>query len=349
MASGEELDKSSKLIKNLFIGLAISVGFVTFFILAVLLLVSVVGGAEISLREIYVGEISAIGEEEIPSEYIPFYKGAGEEYSVNWNVLAAIHKIESGFGENMGPSSAGAVGHMQFMPLTWVGWSYPEGKVSNTDLLDVEVIRKYGGYGLDQNKDGKADPYNAEDAIYAAAKYLMANGASNGDYQSALFAYNNAQWYVDKVLDQAEKYVVVNSNIYFGEYSGSEIAEVGKKWINNSIYVWGGGRNDYDVLHGRFDCSSFVHWAFLQYGIELGNRSSVTTWTLNKLGVEVSLENARAGDIVFFDTFGIDSHVAIYLGNNRCIGSQDSTGVSIFSLDSSYWQGVFSGHIRRIE
>ncbi|HWL32491.1 MAG TPA: lytic murein transglycosylase [Gaiellaceae bacterium] len=103
---------------------------------------------------------------------------AAAAYGVPWQVLAAINKIESNFGRNMGPSSAGAVGWMQFMPDTWLRW------------------------GTDGNGDGLADPWNPEDAIPSAARYLAAaNGRT--DISRAIFAYNHAQWYVDDVLQLA--------------------------------------------------------------------------------------------------------------------------------------------------
>ena len=103
---------------------------------------------------------------------------AGAAYGIPWQVLAAINKIESNFGRNMGPSSAGAVGWMQFMPDTWLRW------------------------GMDGNRDGIADPWNPEDAIHSAARYLAAaNGRT--DISRAIFAYNHAQWYVDDVLQLA--------------------------------------------------------------------------------------------------------------------------------------------------
>ena len=55
-------------------------------------------------------------------ELLAIWKSAGQAYGVPWNVLAAINKIESNFGRNMGPSSAGAIGWMQFMPSTWLRW-----------------------------------------------------------------------------------------------------------------------------------------------------------------------------------------------------------------------------------
>jgi murein DD-endopeptidase MepM/ murein hydrolase activator NlpD len=103
---------------------------------------------------------------------------AGSAYGIPWQVLAAINKIETNFGRNMGPSSAGAVGWMQFMPDTWLRW------------------------GTDGNGDGIADPWNPEDAVHAAARYLAAAGGRT-DIPRSIFAYNHAQWYVDDVLQLA--------------------------------------------------------------------------------------------------------------------------------------------------
>ena len=57
-------------------------------------------------------------------------------------------------------------------------------------------------YGVDANHDGKKDPFNPVDAIFAAARYLKAAGADT-DIRSAIFAYNHADWYVDSVLMRA--------------------------------------------------------------------------------------------------------------------------------------------------
>ena len=114
---------------------------------------------------------------------------AGNAYGIPWQVLAAINKIESNFGRNMGPSSAGAVGWMQFMPDTWLRW------------------------GTDGNGDGIADPWNPDDAVHSAARYLAAaNGRT--DIARGIFAYNHAQWYVDDVLQLAA--------MFGGELAGAD-------------------------------------------------------------------------------------------------------------------------------
>jgi hypothetical protein len=114
----------------------------------------------------------------VPPFLLSIYQAAGIEYGVRWEVLAAINEIETDYGRNLNVSSAGALGWMQFMPSTW------------------------RMYGVDANKDGRKDPYNPVDAIFAAARYLKAAGYEQ-DVRRAIFAYNHADWYVDSVLLRA--------------------------------------------------------------------------------------------------------------------------------------------------
>jgi murein DD-endopeptidase MepM/ murein hydrolase activator NlpD len=67
---------------------------------------------------------------------------------------------------------------MQFMPDTWLRW------------------------GTDGDGDGIADPWDAQDGVYSAARYLAAAGGS-ADLRRSVFAYNHAEWYVDDVLELA--------------------------------------------------------------------------------------------------------------------------------------------------
>jgi hypothetical protein len=138
----------------------------------------------------------------LPQEYINIYKEAGQAYNVDWWVLAGIHGVETGFSNNVAVSSAGAVGPMQFMPLTWSGYSNPFASETKYDTNPNRILQ-YGGYGLDPNHDGTADPYDLEDAVFAAAKYLKANGYSV-DPRGAIYAYNHAWWYVDEVMSYAD-------------------------------------------------------------------------------------------------------------------------------------------------
>lgn len=122
------------------------------------------------------------------------------------------------------------------------------------------------------------------------------------------------------------------------------VIKAGYKYIGNSVYVFGGGRNASDIANGRFDCSGFVHWAFGQAGIEVGS----STDSLKNEGKQVSFSEAQPGDLVFFDTYKKDGHVGIYLGNGKFIGSQNNTGIAIEDLSKGYWKQTFNGRVVRI-
>jgi peptidoglycan LD-endopeptidase LytH len=158
--------------------------------------------------------LSSLGKEEVPPEYIPIYKAAEEEYGVPWYLLAAHHRVETKFSTMKTlVSPVGAEGHMQFMPCTFVGWSHPscsglgKGNIPQSQKTDPEVIEKYGGYGVDANGDGIADPFQIEDAVFSAANYLERNGAADGKIEQAVFAYNHSDKYVEDVLYYADRFV----------------------------------------------------------------------------------------------------------------------------------------------
>lgn len=155
----------------------------------------------------------AIPSTSIPEEFIPIYKAAEKEYGVPWELLAAHHRVETKFSQ-MDPliSPAGAEGPLQFMPCSFVGWEHPtcsglgKGDIPEKDKTNPEIIKKYGGYGVDANGDGVADPFDIEDAIFSAAYYLKKHGAADGELEKAIFAYNHSDKYVDDVLYYLQEY-----------------------------------------------------------------------------------------------------------------------------------------------
>lgn len=112
--------------------------------------------------------------------FIGLYQDAASRFGIPWQILAAVHYVESGAsGSTSKGSYAGACGPMQFMPGTW------------------------RTYGVDGNSDGATDITDVNDAVYGAANLLAASGAAEGNIDAALFNYNHAQWYVNKVKDVA--------------------------------------------------------------------------------------------------------------------------------------------------
>lgn len=101
-----------------------------------------------------------------------WYREAERRYGVDWEVLAAVHLVETVVGRIRGTSSAGAQGPMQFLPTTW----------------DI-----YGEGG---------DIHDPHDAILAAGRLLAANGFAT-DPAEALRHYNDSAAYVEGVLRHA--------------------------------------------------------------------------------------------------------------------------------------------------
>lgn len=158
-------------------------------------------------------EISEFGQSEIPAEMLPVYHEAAAQYNVPWNLLAAIHRVETRFS-TIDPmlSYAGAEGHFQFMPCTWTGWGHPTcgglgaGNIPQAEKINPAVIEQYGGFGKDGNGDGVADPFNITDAAHSAASYLADNGANAGNYKRAIFAYNHSEEYLADVLGFMQRF-----------------------------------------------------------------------------------------------------------------------------------------------
>ncbi|MBC2806326.1 C40 family peptidase, partial [Rhizobium ruizarguesonis] len=68
----------------------------------------------------------------------------------------------------------------------------------------------------------------------------------------------------------------VSSNV--GGIEGA--ISTGSTIVGQSPYKWGGGRSQADIDARRFDCSSFVRWAFASAGINLGPVGGTTTDSL---------------------------------------------------------------------
>jgi hypothetical protein len=200
----------------------------------------------------------------VPRRLVPIYEQAAAQYGLGGqgpSILAGINWVETGFGTNLGVSSAAAEGWMQFLPESWEA------------------------FGVDGNGDGLKDPYNPWDAIFAAARLLRASGAPQ-NWHDAIFSYNHAEWYVEKVLRYARRFSDAGTaSIGAGclvsaptEAVGLMVAEAARLSAlrPTTEYIWGGSHGSSPTPpNGPFDCSSAVSH-LLQVG-GFGNPTMDTT------------------------------------------------------------------------
>ncbi len=156
-------------------------------------------------------------------------------------------------------------------------------------------------------------------AIFAcvmAAQAAFADESSTqaGDSDSALFRYRDG---AQKIIDQALDLVGIR-------------------------YRRGG-----DTPQSGFDCSGFVDHVFQE---TLGLILPRSSRELSKTGTEVSRDELKPGDLVFFRTIrNAISHVGIYVGDHRFVHApRPGQSVGITDLREQYWAKRYSG-ARRVE
>lgn len=159
---------------------------------------------------------------DIPADLLDLYRSAaGSCPGLSWAVVAAISKVETNHGRFSGARMLGT-GDVE----PWIVGPPLNGRNGTRAIADTDagkwdrdmvhdravgplqfIPETWRAFGVDANGDGIADPHNFHDAVHGAVRYLCAEGAGHTDrLRGALFAYNNAHWYVDEVLALAVRY-----------------------------------------------------------------------------------------------------------------------------------------------
>jgi hypothetical protein len=253
----------------------------------------------------------------VPRKLAPIYQEAAVRYRLGErgpSVLAAINFVETDFGTNVATSSAGAEGWMAFLPSTFAEW------------------------GVDGNGDGAKDIFNAADAIFSAANYLHDSGAPD-DWQAAVFAYNHADWYVEKVLRYARRFAsggeaavdaagpsCAAAAVAPNEAVARMLAEAERLGAlrPQTEYVWGGSHGDSPTpANGPFDCSSAVSHLLQVGGFD---NPTMDTIALASWG-----EGGPGRWVTIFDTpYGEDAHTFIRFSPEVTPASERYWGTSGF-------------------
>lgn len=155
----------------------------------------------------------------------------------------------------------------------------------------------------------------------------------------------NSYWL--KVKDKRGNTGYISAGSRYTNYGGSSssvsskadrVVSIAKSYMGRVKYDFG-TRNPSKLI---FDCSSFTEFVFAKVGVDLkwGTRYQKSA------GSYVSKGNLRKGDLVFFDTIGVNNkainHVGIYIGGGQFIHATPSkNGLAINSLSSGWWSSHY--------
>ncbi|MGH8697112.1 MAG: C40 family peptidase [Burkholderiales bacterium] len=123
-------------------------------------------------------------------------------------------------------------------------------------------------------------------------------------------------------------------------------ADVGARAARHALEMQGKPYRPGGNTARGFDCSGLVQYSYAQVSMRLP-RSTEAQWAGSRA---VSRSDIRAGDLLFFHQEGKrNSHVAIYVGNNRFVHAPSSgKKVSTASLANRYWSQHFSAARRPV-
>ena len=239
---------------------------------------------------------------DIPQDYLALYRAAAPTCpGLDWSILAAIGKIESDHGRSTlagvadgTENIAGARGPMQFLQPTF-----------------DTVVKQHP---LPPGGNNPPSPWNKHDAIYAAAHYLCDSGAPK-DLRKALFVYNNADWYVNDVLEQARKYsdALVGTGDCNNVQAPNRAAAVAIRFACEQLgepYVWGGNGET------GWDCSGLTTAAYAAAGIHLPRHTQAQ---YNAGPLVPAGQPLMPGDLVLYGPPDDVHHVGLYIGAGKMV------------------------------
>jgi cell wall-associated NlpC family hydrolase len=251
---------------------------------------------------------------DIPGGYLAMYQRSADACpGLPWAVVAAIGKVETNHGRLQAPgvtsgaNFAGAAGPMQM--------GIGVGAAGDA----------FWRFAIDGDGDGRASPYDPADAIPSATAYLCKALRDNGgDVSKAIFSYNHAPWYVDKVLAIASSYAATVSLPPGAE--AADAVDAALQFAFNQLgkpYQWGAtGQN------GFYDCSGLTLRAYQAGGVQLP-RTAATQWDAGVHVVDPSM--VQPGDLVFYASDlsnpATIHHVGIYIGAGNMINAPHTGAV----------------------
>ena len=208
-------------------------------------------------------------QKDIPADYLDAFENAAARYDLGrrgvW-ALAAIARLESNFGKGMDKQQLRTAGPLGLDPTEW------------------------SHFAVDGNGDGRIRHADPADSAATLGRLIW----SRGSLRAGVFTHNQAEWYVQEVLEGADQMQGRCKISYIGwkiapldsgfETAGSTAAIVNglasvpqdappavkaaieaANAISTTPYIWGGGHSSW--YSTGYDCSGAVSFALWGGGL----------------------------------------------------------------------------------
>ena len=188
--------------------------------------------------------------------------------------------------------------------------------VTNSDYNYEE-----SSYDYSEDYSYEEEPqYKYEEPVYEEPEY---------DYEEP--EYTEEPYYEEPSYEEDYNENITTS----GSGDGSYLSEYAQQYIGNP-YVWGG-----TSLETGADCSGFTLAVLGANGITVNGRTAADQAAG---GTQISLDEAQAGDLIYYDNGNGIYHIAIYNGDGTVTHSSSSTsGVTVSDMNYS---GNAAGAVR---
>jgi cell wall-associated NlpC family hydrolase len=341
------LDDLGRELGRLLAGLALVVGLALVLAVAVPLTLVGVGTPAGSLGPAWtlgdVPQVDGVSLEEVPRDQLRLMEqvAGGSSCGLGWPVLAAVARVESGFGRQADQvSSAGAYGYGQFMEATWRAYG---GGVAWRTTDSAEQARP-----IDQRTDSTNFHYALpamERYLCALARETSAREGPSDDLRRALFFYSHTRAtpfdgsdaYVTRVLALAAAY---DRGARLGASGvGSAPAQVAQRYLGVP-YRFGGTSPTTGL-----DCSALVQLVFRQLGVSLPRTAQLQY----EATARIPDTQLQTGDLVFFARTYADphdwiTHVGIYIGGGQMINApNEGDVVRVMPAFAGFWGAHYAG------
>jgi len=107
------------------------------------------------------------------------------------------------------------------------------------------------------------------------------------------------------------------------------------------------------IPYEKYDCWGIVReWYKIVFGMELkhyyheipNNRDIANNLIYSNMGDFKKVDSPEFGDIVLIKLFGVESHIAVYIGEGKILHTQHKTGCIVDKL--SKWEKLVTGYFR---